>query len=134
MRIDDGAADRHGDHQAFDELSLHQRLLIPREMKYTPGAKSRQGRRRFRPDWLSTRLSGYDGCRKVTFPAAAWLSASTMPSTTSSTRDRSSPSPVTRTTGSVPDGRTISLPWPFSRLSPLAIAERTLASSWGLPS
>ena len=41
---------------------------------------------------------------------AALVSASTMPSTTSSTSILSSPSPMTRITGSVPDERTISRP------------------------
>ena len=50
----------------------------------------------------------------------AWaVSASTMPSTISSIIALSSPSPMTRITGSVPDGRTNSRPWPFSRLCAL---------------
>ena len=42
--------------------------------------------------------------------AALSISASTMPSTTSSTSALSSPSPMTRITGSVPDGRITSRP------------------------
>ena len=65
---------------------------------------------------------------------AAWsVSASTMPSTTSSTSALSSPSPMTRITGSVPDGRTTSRPWPLRRCSASSIAERTSAFSSGLP-
>src|ERR1700730_13574911 len=37
-------------------------------------------------------------------PQAAFIKASTISSTTLSTRSRSSPSPITRITGSVPDG------------------------------
>ena len=46
--------------------------------------------------------------------AAARVSASTMPSTTSSISPLSSPSTITRMTGSVPEGRTTSRPWPLS--------------------
>ncbi len=53
--------------------------------------------------------------RRVGLQAAASVSASTMPSTTSSTSTLSSPSPMTRITGSVPDGRTIRRPWPLRR-------------------
>src|SRR5262249_23624555 len=58
--------------------------------------------------------------------AAAWVSASTMPSTSSSTRNLSSPSPMTRMTGSVPDGRMTRRPWPLRRVSAFSMVERTV--------
>src|SRR5262249_39515174 len=57
---------------------------------------------------------------------AALVNASTMPSTTSSTSTLSSPSPMTRITGSVPDERTISRPWPSRRACASSMALRTL--------
>ena len=45
----------------------------------------------------------------------------------------SSPSPITRITGSVPEGRITRRPLPLSLFSALVIAEMTLASSSGLP-
>jgi hypothetical protein len=66
--------------------------------------------------------------RRVPY-AAACVKASTTSSTTDSTSVLSSPSPITRMTGSVPDGRTINRPPPPSLRSALAIAERTSAFS-----
>ena len=59
--------------------------------------------------------------------AATWLSASTIPSTTSSTRILSSPSPITRITGSVPDGRMIRRP-----LRPAAARRRRSRNHLGM--
>src|ERR1700746_4012647 len=47
---------------------------------------------------------------------------SAIPSTTSSIMALSSPSPMMRITGSVPDGRTTRRPWPLSLLSASDIA------------
>src|SRR3984957_4207966 len=76
-----------------------------------------------------------NGCDACAAPgqAAAWPSAETIWSTTSSTSRRSSPSPITRITGSVPDERTSRRPWPLSRFSPATIADLTSALSSGLP-
>src|ERR1700751_2661793 len=59
--------------------------------------------------------------------AATCATALAMSSTIVSIRSLSSPSPMTRMTGSVPDGRITSRPWPWSRCSALAIAERASA-------
>ena len=53
--------------------------------------------------------------------AAAALTASHMPSTSRSTCSASSPSAITRMTGSVPDGRMTSLPVPANSASASAI-------------
>src|SRR5262249_22092047 len=67
------------------------------------------------------------------YQAATSLSASTTSSTTDSTSPLSSPSPITRITGSVPEGRTIKRPPRPSLRSALAMTERTCASSSGFP-
>jgi hypothetical protein len=86
----------------------------PRRRRPTPRALSTASRRRRsrRSPNSSTcdaersalRGSGH-GQRSKRNQAAMSVSASTMPSTTSSTSALSSPSPMTRITGSVPDGR-----------------------------
>src|SRR3954452_18492395 len=83
--------------------------------------------------WRSSDQPDLDVATKQAYAAAAWPSALTIWSTTSSTRSRSSPSPITRITGSVPDERTSSRPWPLRRFSPSMIADFTSAWSSGLP-
>ena len=51
------------------------------------------------------------------------LSIGTPRSTAASTRILSSPSPMTRITGSVPDGLITSRPWPLRRCSAFSMAE-----------
>ena len=71
--------------------------------------------------------------RATNIYAAALVSASMTSSTAASTSALSSPSPMTRMTGSVPDGRTSNLPPCPSFFSALAIAVMTDALSIGLP-
>jgi len=60
---------------------------------------------------LKARVRGMSGKRWRAYDVTATSEiALTIPSTTSSTRNLSSPSPVTRITGSVPDARTIRRP------------------------
>ena len=89
--------------------------------------------RNFRMDSLDSpgRAAGLPGAQaKEACPQRriASVSASTMLSTAHSISSGSSPSAVTRITGSVPDGRTISRPR-SSRLVATEIASITLASS-----
>ena len=65
--------------------------------------------------------------------AAAFRTASQIRSTTRSTWPRSSPSAITRITGSVPDGRMTRRPVPRNSASAVAITALTASSSSGFP-
>ena len=103
---------------------------IDRELSGTLGDARRDGRRRRHLGaGRALRRRGTGELRTVPYSAAiaaAWAeSAAQTSSTTVSTRRRSSPSPITRITGSVPEGRIRSRPEPPSRSRPPSMARIT---------